>query len=80
MTGKKAARLQISENGFVFDPQSGSTYSLNAAGIEIIHLLRAGKSREQAAAHLSKRYGLDASTAKGDVDDFLISLKEVDLA
>jgi len=80
MPSSKIDRLQVNESGFAFDPQTGSTFSLNETGLKIVGLLRAGKSRDQVAARLAKDFDLDLSSAANDVDDFLLALKGLDLA
>ena len=69
-------RLQVSESGFAFDPQTGSTFSLNHTGIRVLHLLRDGKNPEQIVESISRDYEVDPADALRDVEDFIHSLKE----
>ena len=36
--------IAISETGFVFDPSTGDSFTLNAVGLEIIGFLRGGEN------------------------------------
>lgn len=74
------ARMQVSDSGFAFDPQTGCTYSLNRTALRVLGLLRAGRSREEAAEALVEEYGLPPADALRDVDDFIESLRELSRA
>lgn len=69
-------RIEISDSGFVFDPKTGSTFSLNHTGLRILRLLREGRAREEISAELVRDYGVDPGDAQRDLDDFLMSLRE----
>ena len=70
-------QLAVSENGFVFDPYTGHTFTLNATGIAVLEGLKRGDSLEQIAAALSAGFDLDGSEDLArDVDDFVVRLCE----
>jgi hypothetical protein len=48
----------------------------NESGGLLWHALREGATREQLAALLAERYGLDSERAAADVDAFLAALRE----
>ena len=62
--------IAISDSGFLFNPLSGDSYSVNATGIEVIKLLRAGKNKEQIINELEKEYRIDKNTLEKDLNDF----------
>ena len=37
--------IAISESGFVFDPDSGDSYSMNPIGLEILTMMKEGKEQ-----------------------------------
>ncbi len=69
-------RIELSDSGFIFDPKTGSTFSLNHTGLKIVRLLRDGRNRDEIVIEVVKDYGIDAGDAQRDVDDFIVSLKE----
>jgi hypothetical protein len=69
-------RLQVSDSGFAFDPQTGSTFSLNHTGIIVITLMREGKTKEQVAEAIVKEYGAEPTDALRDVEDFTQTLRQ----
>lgn len=71
--------IAINETGFVFDPFSGGTFSLNATGQVIVKALRDGLSQPEIVARLRSEF--DGVTAKldEDVQDFMRTLREFGL-
>jgi PqqD family protein of HPr-rel-A system len=64
--------LALSESGFVFDPRSGATFTVNPTGRLVIEALREGRSRDEIAGRLHERFGVPDGAEPGrDVDDFL---------
>ena len=41
----KLERLAISDEGFIFDPESGNSYTVNGTALFILRLLKEGKGR-----------------------------------
>jgi len=71
--------LAISETGFVFDPSTGDSYTLNPIGLEIIQLLREGKSREDITKRMTGTFDVDSLTFERYYFDFLGMLKQMQL-
>ncbi len=71
----KLHRLAISEEGFIFDPETGNSYTTNSTGIFILKLLKDGKSEEEILRALSEEYGVDEEEARRDLYDFLEQLR-----
>jgi PqqD family protein of HPr-rel-A system len=71
--------LAISENGFVFDPHSGGTFSLNGTGQAIVKGLRDGTSAEEIVPLLRANFDEVASNVAEDVQDFLRTLRDFGL-
>lgn len=68
--------IAISETGFVFNPVTGESFSVNPIGIEIINLLKEDKSLDDIVKLLSKKYNTEQSTIEKDVNDFTTTLKQ----
>jgi PqqD family protein of HPr-rel-A system len=72
--------LAISDSGFVFDPFSGGTFTLNETGRTVLQALREGLTESQVVERL--RSDFDGVTAKveEDVRDFLRTMTEYGLS
>jgi PqqD family protein of HPr-rel-A system len=72
--------LAISETGFVFDPHSGGTFTLNATGQLIIKALRDGATSDQIVAQLRATFDDVTRNVVEDVEDFLRTLNDFGLS
>jgi PqqD family protein of HPr-rel-A system len=45
--GNNISSLAVSDSGFVFDPRTGHTYSVNATGLAVLRALKDGRSLRQ---------------------------------
>jgi hypothetical protein len=63
--------LAISENGFVFNPTTGDSFSVNELGAMIINEIKAGKSKNEILEVVSNDYNADKSTIEKDFNEFL---------
>jgi len=71
--------IALSDTGFVFDPSSGNSFSTNPIGLEIIQLLKQGKSQEDIQTSILERYDTDKSTFEKDYYDFMNVLVKLKL-
>jgi PqqD family protein of HPr-rel-A system len=81
-TAGGAARLQglaLSERGFLFDPSTGQTYSLNATATFVLKSLIGGADPAALPALVGARFDVDAETAARDAEQFLRQLRELGL-
>ncbi len=67
--------IAISETGFVFDPSTGDSFTLNPVGLEIIGLLREKKTQEEIAALITEKYDVEESAFERYFYDFISMLK-----
>ncbi len=68
--------IAISENGFVFDPTSGESYTLNTVGLEILNLLKEGKDQKEITRQLLKKYDVEESVLERYFYDFISLLRK----
>lgn len=61
-TPHRLQELAISETGFVFDPYSGGTFTVNRTGLTILQGLREKLTRSELIERLRKQYQISAST------------------
>jgi PqqD family protein of HPr-rel-A system len=69
--------LAISRNGFVFDPMTGASFSLNAVGLAVLEGLKEGLPRDTIAARLREGFAVPDAGADldGDIEDFVEQLR-----
>ncbi len=51
---KLKKNLALSDSGFVFDPSTGDSFSTNPIGLEIIRMLKEGKTTNDIKNHVTK--------------------------
>ncbi|MBI4647964.1 MAG: PqqD family protein [Bacteroidia bacterium] len=73
---KVKPNLAVSENGFIFDPATGDSYSCNPVGAEMIELIKKNASPEEIKKHFIEKYNVLASTIEKDLVDFKSILKQ----
>jgi hypothetical protein len=76
---KVRKNVAISDSGFLFNPSSGDSYSVNPIGQEIIQLLQEEKSESEIMDYILKEYMIDKNTVEKDLYDFLNMLKNYKL-
>jgi len=70
-------RLALSENGFVFDPVSGQSFTVNETGIELLRLLQQSTDMQQVQSALTEIYDAQPNEIERDINDFTSSLSEL---
>jgi len=71
--------IAISENGFMFDPYTGDSYNLNTTAVEIIKLLKDGKSNKEIINYFKEKYDVDDLTLEQNIYDFIAMLNHYEL-
>ncbi len=68
-------QLAINDEGFVFDPSTGESFTVNPSGLFILNQLKSGKSPEEIAEALKTAFEDVPELAERDVADFVAHLK-----
>lgn len=68
--------IAISESGYIFNPTTGESFSVNPIGIEIFNLLKDGDSYEEISKTILAKYNTDEDTVEKDYNDFIGLLKQ----
>lgn len=76
---KLKENIAVSESGFLFDPSSGESFSVNATGKKILQLLSAGKAPEEVEATILSEFDVDQKTYQRYMDDFAHTLRRYNL-
>jgi len=63
--------LAISENGFVFNPTTGDSFSINELGVFIINKIKEGKTKNEILEAIAQDYNAEKSTIEKDFNEFL---------
>lgn len=71
---ERLSRIAISDTGFIFDPQTGQSFTLNRTGLVTLSILKRGSSIDETAEQLSHQYGITEETAVNSVEAFLLQL------
>ncbi|MBU0765324.1 MAG: PqqD family protein [Bacteroidetes bacterium] len=71
--------LAISDTGFVFDPETGDSFSLNPVGSEMLKLLKDEFSVNDIKKHILRKYQTDDATVEKDLLDFINMLRQFQL-
>ena len=72
--------IAVSEAGFIFNPVSGESFSVNPVGIEIVNFLKEGRSLAEIREMIAKEYEIDADAAERDLLEFISLLNHYRLA
>ena len=62
--------LALSESGFVFDPYSGGTFTVNRTGMALLLALRDGLPRAAVIDRLRAEFQVDDADLDSDVGEF----------
>jgi len=76
---KLKKNIATSESGFVFNPSTGDSFSLNTIGAEILLQMKESKSSEEIKKDILNRYEVDDSLLEKDWDDFMAQLRDNNL-
>ena len=71
--------IALSDTGFVFNPSSGDSFSTNPIGMEIIKMLKDGKSNNDIKNYVVKTYMTDEVSFEKDLYDFINMLTKMNL-
>ena len=72
--------VAISESGFIFNASRGDSFTTNPIGIDILNLMKNGKSKAEIIQVLSDKYEVKIATLEKDIDDFQKILGQYHLA
>jgi PqqD family protein of HPr-rel-A system len=71
----KLKQLAISEEGFIFDPMTGNSFTTNRTGLAILEALKEGKKEEEIVKLLASKYEVSEEEVRKDLTDFLEQLR-----
>jgi hypothetical protein len=69
-------RLALSQSGFLFDPMSGHSFTLNETGVAVLEALQKNRDLQALRKLLISEYDVDEATLDRDLLEFLGSLRD----
>ena len=72
---KVVKEVKISDNGFVFNSNTGDSFALNPVGLELLHLISQNKEFEEIKEDFLGRFDVDELTFEKDFYEFCSLLK-----
>ena len=76
---KLKKNIATSEAGFVFNPGTGDSFSVNNIGSEILEMLKENKSMNDIIESITMRYDVENSQLEKDLEDFVSQLSGYNL-
>jgi hypothetical protein len=77
MPVKLKKNIALSESGFIFDPATGDSYSVNGTGLKILEYLKSGFTESEIVTALVENSDADVQLIREDLDDFINHLKQL---
>lgn len=71
--------IAISDTGFVFNPTTGDSFSVNPIGLQILRDLQKGASESEIHLNLQHNFQVDKETIEKDVYDFFKMIAQFNL-
>jgi len=71
--------IATSEEGFIFNPSTGDSFSANNIGTEIILSLKQDKKVQEIVREMCSKYDVEPSLFERDLDEFMTVLKEFNI-
>jgi hypothetical protein len=75
----KLQELAISDTGFVFDPVSGYSFTVNQTGLFILRCLKEGLSTDEIVPAVEAEFEVGEADVYRDCNEFLLLLKKNNL-
>jgi hypothetical protein len=76
---KLKKNLALSDSGFVFNPATGDSFSVNPIGLGILRLIKEEKTEDDIRQWVLSNYQCDAETVEKDLYDFIKGLEQLKL-
>jgi PqqD family protein of HPr-rel-A system len=68
-------QLAINDEGFVFDPSTGESFTLNPTGLAILKAMKEQKTSREIAEELQEHFESPPEDIERDVIDFIAHLR-----
>jgi hypothetical protein len=72
-------KIAVSETGFIFNPTTGDSYSMNPIAMEILEMLKKDLNEEEIKKALFEKYDVSKSILNKSYDEFIDTLKKLNI-
>ncbi len=72
-------KIAISETGFVFNPTTGDSYSMNPIATEILNMFKKEMKEEDIINALLEKYDVSKSVLRKSYDEFVEALRKLNI-
>lgn len=79
MDSSKLQNLAMNDNGFIFDPNSGYSYTSNETGLYIMKLLAQGKDKDEICRLFCEEYDVSEDNFNSDYEHYMLMLEALAL-
>jgi hypothetical protein len=76
---KIKSNIATSENGFIFNPATGDSFSGNAIAALLLLAMKSGKTENEIKQDILNRYNVSERQLDLDWEDWMVQLKEANL-
>ena len=76
---KLKKNIATSEAGFIFNPGTGDSFSVNDIGAEILAMFKDSKQVQEIIDYISAKYDVEKSQLEKDLEDFVSQLYNYNL-
>jgi hypothetical protein len=76
---KMKSNIAVSETGFIFNPDTGESFTVNPIGALIISHLKDGHETQEISRLIREKYNVQFATFEKDFDDFIGLLRNYSL-
>jgi len=76
---KIKSNIATSENGFIFNPATGDSFSGNGMAAVLLLAMKSGKSESEIKQDILNRYNVNQGQLDLDWEDWMLQLKEASL-
>lgn len=73
------SNVAVSESGYVFNPSTGESFSINPIGVEIFNMIKEGKTFDDISGQVRAAYITEKDTFEKDYNDFIDLMKQYQL-
>ena len=77
---KLKKNIATSQEGFIYNPGTGDSFSTNPIGTEIISMLKEDKPLKEIIDVICAKYDVDRHQFEKDLDDFVSQIKEFNIS
>lgn len=69
--------IAVSKSGFIFNPSTGDSYTVNQIAGEILELLKESRSISEVKQEILKLYDVDEKSLDENLSDFSVHLQQL---